>query len=47
VNTTEPIPFDLDGNARIVDGNNDGNAVVDMGAYEYFVPPVRAVKANG
>jgi hypothetical protein len=39
-NTAEPIPFDLDGNARIVDGNNDGNAVVDMGAYEYFVPPV-------
>lgn len=34
-NTTEPIPFDLDGNPRIVDGNNDGNSVVDMGAYEY------------
>ena len=34
-NTTEPIPFDLDGNPRIVDGNDDGNSVVDMGAYEY------------
>jgi hypothetical protein len=39
-NTTEPIPFDLDGNPRIVDGNNDGKSVVDMGAYEYYVPPV-------
>src|SRR5207247_120683 len=27
---------DLDGNARIVDGNDDGTAVVDMGAYEFF-----------
>jgi len=34
-NTTEPIPFDLDDNPRIVDGNSDGNSVVDMGAYEY------------
>jgi len=25
---------DLDGNPRIVDGNGDGNAVVDLGAYE-------------
>lgn len=33
-NTTEPIPWDLDGNPRIVDGNNDGIPVVDMGAYE-------------
>ena len=39
-NTVEPIPFDLDGNARIADGNNDGNSVVDMGAYEFFVPPI-------
>ena len=29
-NTTEPIPWDLDGNPRIVDGNDDGNLVVDM-----------------
>jgi len=26
---------DLDGNPRIVDGNNDGEKTVDMGAYEY------------
>lgn len=26
--------YDLDGHARIADGNNDGLAVVDMGAYE-------------
>ena len=34
-NTTEPIPFDLDGNERIVDGDLDGTATVDMGAYEF------------
>ncbi len=28
--------WDLDGNARMVDGNKDGTARVDMGAYEYF-----------
>jgi predicted outer membrane repeat protein len=28
------IDYDLDGNQRVVDGNNDGNAVVDMGVYE-------------
>jgi len=33
-NTVELIPWDLDGGARIADGNNDGNSVVDMGAYE-------------
>jgi hypothetical protein len=38
--TAEPVPWDLDENDRIVDGDNDGNAVADMGAYEYFVPPV-------
>lgn len=26
---------DLDGNERISDGNNDGDTIVDMGAYEY------------
>ena len=27
---------DLAGNLRIVDGDGDGNATVDMGAYEYI-----------
>ncbi|MHC4620806.1 MAG: right-handed parallel beta-helix repeat-containing protein [Planctomycetota bacterium] len=39
-NTAEPVPLDLDGNLRIADGDLDGNTVVDMGAYEYFVPPI-------
>jgi hypothetical protein len=39
-NTTEPIPFDLDANSRILDGNNDGYALVDMGAYEAEAPPI-------
>ncbi|MHC4344985.1 MAG: right-handed parallel beta-helix repeat-containing protein [Planctomycetota bacterium] len=39
-NTTEPIPFDLDANSRILDGNNDGYMVVDMGAYETEAPPI-------
>jgi hypothetical protein len=34
-NTAEPMPFDLDGTPRIADGENNGNAVVDMGAYEF------------
>jgi len=29
------LTTDWDGNPRIVDGNNDGDAVVDIGAYEY------------
>lgn len=32
------IQTDLDGEARIVDGNLDGTPTVDMGAYEYQVP---------
>ncbi|MEN6308535.1 MAG: chitobiase/beta-hexosaminidase C-terminal domain-containing protein, partial [Anaerohalosphaeraceae bacterium] len=31
------VASDLAGTPRIVDGNCDGNAVVDMGAYEYFL----------
>jgi hypothetical protein len=34
-NTAEPIPFDLDGRARIFDGDCNGTNVVDMGAYEF------------
>ncbi|MHC4791330.1 MAG: right-handed parallel beta-helix repeat-containing protein [Planctomycetota bacterium] len=33
-----PNETDLDGNPRVVDGDNDGNSVVDMGAYEYRPP---------
>ncbi len=37
------VEFDLDGNPRIVDGDDDGIAVVDIGAYEHTgetpVPP--------
>ncbi|RKY12817.1 MAG: hypothetical protein DRP82_06365, partial [Planctomycetota bacterium] len=29
------VTTDLDGNQRVVDGNNDGTAIVDIGAYEY------------
>lgn len=35
--------WDLDGNARMVDGNKDGTAQVDMGAYEYFDPLLKYV----
>jgi hypothetical protein len=34
---TDLVPADLDGASRPADGNGDGSAVVDMGAYE--VPP--------
>ena len=30
-----PRPTDLDGNPRVVDGNGDGSAVLDIGAFEY------------
>jgi len=44
-NTAVPalVITDLDGNPRIADGNNDGNPVVDMGAYELATPPVPPV----
>jgi predicted outer membrane repeat protein len=32
------LPTDLDGNPRRVDGDGDGTAIVDMGAYEYNCP---------
>ena len=39
-----PNETDLDGKPRVLDGNEDDTAVVDMGAYEYgSLPPVEAV----
>ncbi len=38
---------DLDGNLRIVDGDADGTATVDMGAYEFQVGAVPAVSEWG
>jgi len=32
------VPTDLDGEPRVVDGNGDLTATVDMGAYEYQIP---------
>ncbi|MBC8525522.1 MAG: T9SS type A sorting domain-containing protein [Candidatus Cloacimonetes bacterium] len=32
-------PWDLDGNERIWDGDEDGIAIVDMGCYEFDAPP--------
>lgn len=40
--TDEPIPVDLDGNPRIVDGDGNDTAVVDMGAYEFQGSPCPA-----
>jgi hypothetical protein len=30
---------DLDGNPRILDGDGDGTATIDMGVYEFLAPP--------
>jgi hypothetical protein len=39
----EPNETDLDGNPRVVDGDNDGNSVVDMGAYERMPRPTELI----
>lgn len=44
--TNEPTP-DLDLNPRIVDGDLDGTAVVDMGAYELDSTPYGDLNCNG
>jgi parallel beta-helix repeat protein len=36
-------PLDLRGNPRIVDGDGDGLAIIDMGAYEYQPPAPESV----
>ena len=38
-NFVAPNRPDMDGHVRIVDGNGDGTATVDMGAYEYGATP--------
>jgi hypothetical protein len=43
VGTSANMPLtDRDGNPRPYDGDGDGQAVCDMGAYEYIGPPWRA-----
>jgi parallel beta-helix repeat protein len=37
-NIDEPTPFDIRGRLRFVDGDGDGEVIVDMGAYEYAIP---------
>ena len=41
-NIVEAVPFDLDGSNRLKDGDADGIAVVDIGAFEYLAgnPPI-------
>ena len=47
--TAAALPFDQRGFLRIVDGNGDTNAVVDIGAYEYLstAPMVKSVSVGG
>ena len=40
-------PLTIDGKARVSDGNNDGSAIVDMGAIEYHLPQIRTQPIGG
>ena len=42
-----PDMTDLDGNPRVVDGNSDGTATVDLGAYEWSGDPVDELYLDG
>ena len=46
-NDTVTSSTDIEGKPRIVDGNRDGNAVVDLGAYETPVSYELAVRLDG
>jgi len=39
-------PYDIIGNERIWDGNGDGTAIIDMGAYEFGAPPYVEIDDN-
>ena len=39
-------PFDMDYHKRVWDGDNDGNAVIDIGAYEYGAPQLGKIVGN-
>ena len=39
-NSVVTLSTDLDGNARITDGDGDATATVDLGAYEFQVPAI-------
>jgi hypothetical protein len=39
-------PWDIIGNLRIWDGDGNGTAIIDMGAYEYGAPPYVKVEDN-
>ncbi len=43
INDSVTTLADYDGNIRIWDGNNDGNATVDLGVYEFKAPPVSKI----